>query len=136
MTQATAQYIAVLRGANGVQLCAAAFILYGALVVGGGKMTQAKVRSIFPNVEHKLFDVADDMKAARQHFKNTFTAIGKAFPEYFEEMEHEAANFMQLNNTVVLSIRCWGFKATKLAVAAVSLAAMTTMVFRSWSRKS
>jgi hypothetical protein len=98
--------------------------------VGGGKQTQAKVKSIFPRIEHKLFDVADDMKGARQKFKNIFTAIGKEFPEHFETMEREAARFMLLNNCVVLSIRCWSSTATKmtLTVAAVSIAAVATAV--------
>ena len=129
-TTATACYVEILQSADPVQLCAAAFILYGALVVGGGKQTQAKVKSIFPRIEHKLFDVADDMKGARQKFKNIFTAIGKEFPEHFETMEREAARFMLLNNCVVLSIRCWSSTATKmtLTVAAVSIAAVATAV--------
>ena len=117
MTAATASYIRELEEASPVQLCAAAFILYGALVVGGGKMTQAKVRKIFPNCDHKLFDVANDMKTMRQQFKNTFTALGRAHPEHFATLETEAARFMGLNNTVVLSIRCLGARATKAAVA-------------------
>ena len=42
-TPATASYVAALEAADPVSLVAAAFILYGALVVGGGKATQAKV---------------------------------------------------------------------------------------------
>ena len=45
-TPATASYVAELEAADPVSLVAAAFILYGALVVGGGKATQAKVRSV------------------------------------------------------------------------------------------
>ena len=64
-TPATASYVAVLEAADPVSLVAAAFILYGALVVGGGKATQAKVRRVLPGCEHRLFDVAEDMAAAR-----------------------------------------------------------------------
>lgn len=64
-TPATASYVAVLEAAEPVSLVAAAFILYGALVVGGGKATQAKVRRVLPGCEHRLFDVAEDMAAAR-----------------------------------------------------------------------
>lgn len=171
-TGATDRYIKILEEAEPVRLCAAAFILYGALVVGGGKMTQAKVRRVIPTCDHKLFDVAEDMKAARQHFKNTFTAIGKEWPEHFETLEQAAAEFMQLNNTVragsrspnlwhllcltafllppallltekstdrhlypqvVLSIRCWGMRATKVA-AAVSVAIVATVAAARWVR--
>ena len=62
-----------------------------------------------------MYHYADDMKSARQLFKNTFTAIGREWPEHFATLEAEAARFMQLNNTVVLSVRCWGLKATAIA---------------------
>ena len=51
-TPATASYVAVLEAAEPVSLVAAAFILYGALVVGGGKATQAKVRRVLPGCAH------------------------------------------------------------------------------------
>ena len=117
-TAATERYVEDLKAANPVSLVAAAFILYGALVVGGGKQTQKKVKRIFPSCEHELFDVAPDMKASRMAFKNCFTAIGKEFPEHFETLETEAARYMALNNTVVLSVRCLGRVAAKWAVGA------------------
>ena len=64
-TAATTAYVKILESADAVSLTAAAFILYGALVVGGGKMTQRKVRKVLPGCQHALFDVADDMKSAR-----------------------------------------------------------------------
>ena len=127
-TAATAAYIKTLKEASPVSLTAAAFILYGALVVGGGKMTQQKVRRVFPSCTHALFDVAPDMKVARANFKATFTAIGKDFPEEYETLEREAQRFMALNNTVVLSIRCLGRRvaavALGLGVAGLATAAM------------
>ncbi|KAJ8613544.1 hypothetical protein CTAYLR_002174 [Chrysophaeum taylorii] len=126
-TAATSAYCDIIATAGSVELVAAAFILYGALVVGGGKMTQKKVKKIFPNCDHKLFDVADNMKEARQHFMNTFNKIGKEWPEHFETLEQHAARFMSLNNSVVLSIPCLGNRAravaTGLVVAGVALAA-------------
>lgn len=117
-TTATAAYCRDLEVASPVSLTAAAFILYGALVVGGGKLTQAKVRKVLPSCDHVLFDVAEDMKAARALFKATFTAIGKEWPEHFDTLEAEAARYMDLNNTVVLSVRCWGAVATRWALGA------------------
>ena len=73
-TPATASYVAVLEAAGPVSLVAAAFILYGALVVGGGKATQAKVRRVLPGCEHRLFDVAEDMAAAR-HARNAVSVV-------------------------------------------------------------
>ena len=126
-TAATKAYVEIVREASPVELTAAAFILYGALVVGGGKMTQAKVRKIFPSCTHALFDVAPYMKEARAQFKATFTAIGKEFPDEFETLETQAARFMGLNNTVVLSIRCLG-RRTSAALGAATLAAAATVL--------
>jgi hypothetical protein len=64
------------------------------------------------------------MKQMRQNFKNTFTAIGKEWPEHFATLESEAARYMSLNNTVVISIQCWTWRATAivLGVAAAGVA--------------
>ena len=58
LTAATRDYVAALLEADPVSLTAAAFILYGALVVGGGKSTQAKVAKIFPRCDHATFDLS------------------------------------------------------------------------------
>ena len=135
-TGATAAYIEKLQNAGPVSLTAAAFILYGALVVGGGKMTQRKVRKVIPGCQHKLFDVAEDMATCRRDFKNTFTAIGKEFPEHFATLEAEAARFMALNNTVVLSVRCWGWRASVIAGSVVACSAATLLAIRTLRRAS
>mmetsp|Transcript_5416 Transcript_5416/g.10647 ORF Transcript_5416/g.10647 Transcript_5416/m.10647 type:complete len:252 (-) Transcript_5416:108-863(-) len=132
---ATSAYVGIIEKADVVSLVAAAFILYGALVVGGGKATQAKVRKVIPRCEHSLFDVAEDMQNARQHFKNTFTAIGKEWPEHFATLEAEAARFMELNNCVVMSVRCWGMTATAITagVAALGVSAVVAIRARAWA---
>lgn len=127
-TAATAEYVKDLEAAGPVSLVAAAFILYGALVVGGGKMTQAKVRKVLPHCEHALFDVADDMKAARAKFKAVFTALGKEHPEHFDTLVSEAARYMALNNTVVLSVRCLGRKAALVAAGCAAVACAIVVV--------
>ncbi|KAH8066082.1 phosphorelay sensor kinase [Aureococcus anophagefferens] len=110
---------------------AATFILYGALVVGGGKNTQKKVKRVLPKCDHVLFDVADDMRAARRDFKNCFTQIAKPHagldaavaPEHADALVAYAAEFMDGNNAVVLSVRCvpnWLY-AVGVGVAAAAL---------------
>ena len=88
-----------------------------------------QVRKVLPACEHRLYDVHDDMSAARRDFKAAFTQIGKEWPEHFATLEGEAARFMALNNTVVLSIRCWGRVATAwtLALAGAALAALAAV---------
>lgn len=123
-TPATSTYCSVLESAGAVELVAAAFILYGALVVGGGKSTQRKVRKVFPGCEHKLFDLSDNMQELRKQFKETFNGLGSKYPEQENALVEQAARFMALNNTVVLSTRClpfWWWKAT--AVVALPLVA-------------
>ena len=129
-TRATRDYVSIVEGSEPVDLVAAAFILYGALVVGGGKQTQAKVRKVFPGCTHALFDVGDDMKALRTEFKSTYTAIGKEWPEHFERLEAQAARFMSLNNTVVLSVKCWGRRATAVALGAAAVGVIVVAAFR------
>lgn len=125
LTPATTAYCAIIEQAKPVELTAASFILYGALVIGGGKMTQKKVKRVFPSCEHMLFDVAEDMVKARRDFKALFTDIGKEFPEHADELAQQAARFMALNNTVVLSIRCipfwWWRAATIMSSTAVAI---------------
>ena len=73
-------------------------------------------------------------EATRQAFKNTFTHIGKEWPEHFATLEAEAARFMQLNNTVVLSIPCWGRRATAFACGATVVGVAALAGARALSR--
>ena len=133
-TAETAAYCKELADASPTELCAAAFILWGALVVGGGRATQMKVRRVFPGAEHVLFDVADDMKVARRRFRECFDACGEeGGPGARAELERCAAHFMSRNNSVILSIRClpfWWWRVV-CAVAAAALAVAATLLVRS-----
>lgn len=131
-TGETESYIKVLNKSSPVELVAASFILYGALVIGGGKATQRKVRKVFSSCEHTLFDVADDMKTKRQEFKATYTKIGVDYPEHADALVTLARQFMSRNNRVVLSVRFlphWWWRtavaAGAVAFAAVAVAAMS-----------
>jgi hypothetical protein len=113
-TAETTAYCQVLATATPAQLVAAAFILYGALVIGGGKATQKKVKGVFPGCDHVLYDVADEMMEARASFRQCFNEIGAEHLHEYDTLVEEAARFMQLNNTVLLSISClpgWWWKA-------------------------
>jgi len=98
-----------LRKATGEELCSAAFILYGALIIGGGKATQKKAKKVLRNCDHVLFDISDNMLRARKRFKDTFRIIGERYPQHFEELVANAEKFMTRNNRVVLSVRCLPF---------------------------
>lgn len=126
-TSATAAYCSILQSASPLELVAASFILYGALVIGGGKSTQKKVKRVFPRSEHILFDVADDMPKARREFKSLFNDLEAEYPDQAEDLVQQAARFMALNNSVVLSARClpfwwWRVVAVSAGVGALMLA--------------
>jgi heme oxygenase len=126
-TSVTEAYVATIEEADSVQLVAASFILYGALVIGGGRQTQAKVKKVFPRCTHALFDVAEDMPAARSAFRTCFNEIGQKFPEHRQALVSEASRFMELNNQVVLSIRClpfWWLHAAGATAAVVAASAL------------
>lgn len=123
-TPATLAYCSTLEGASPLELVAASFILYGALVIGGGKATQKKVQRVFPSCQHVLFDIKDDMPRARKTFKEFFNGIGTEHPEHESELVDQAARFMALNNTVVLSVRClpfWWWKCAAMTATAIVL---------------
>lgn len=64
-TSATAAYVAELQTAVPVSLVAAAFIIYGALVVGGGKQTQLKARRQPPSRLARTLDASADNHPSR-----------------------------------------------------------------------
>lgn len=111
-----------LRKATPEELVSASFILYGALIIGGGKATQKKAKKVLRCCDHVLFDVSDNMLRARKRFKDTFRTIGERYPQHFEEFIASAGIFMSRNNGVVLSVRClpfWWARAAGVIVIAV-----------------
>ena len=44
---------------------------------------------MLPGCDHCLFDVAEDMQAARRQFKACFTGIGQRWPEHCDKLERE-----------------------------------------------
>ena len=108
-TSSTEKYIHDIIKATDIELCTAVFILYGALVVGGGKSTQRKAKKVVKSCDHALFDISDDIVKSRKKFKAAFRALGEKYPEYFDEYVSNAQKFMGKNNEVVLSIRCLPF---------------------------
>ncbi len=139
-TAATSSYCELISAADADELVGAAFVLYGALVIGGGKATQAKVRRAFARsgasaseCEHRLYDVAGDMPAMRRRFKEAFTRIGEEHPDRADALEEQAGRFMARNNTVLLSIRCWGRRAAGYAWgAAACVGAVAAAAWLDW----
>lgn len=103
---ATEKYIKQIKNSTDIELCSIAFILYGALVVGGGKATQRKAKKVIKSCDHTLFDISDNMFEARKKFKETFRLLGKQYPSNFDDFVMYAQKYMGRNNEVVLSIRC------------------------------
>eukprot|EP00929_Paragymnodinium_shiwhaense_P041539 TRINITY_DN21568_c0_g1_i2.p1 TRINITY_DN21568_c0_g1~~TRINITY_DN21568_c0_g1_i2.p1 ORF type:complete len:245 (-),score=50.74 TRINITY_DN21568_c0_g1_i2:85-819(-) len=123
-TPATRAYCETLETSSSIEVVGAAFILYGALVIGGGKATQRKVRKVFPACKHQLFDVAEDMVKARREFKEFFNGVGKESPEHADALVSHASRFMALNNTVILSARCLPFWWWRAVAASATVGAV------------
>ena len=114
-TTSTENYVRDIKNAPDIELCVAAFILYGALVVGGGKSTQRKAKKVITNCDHTLFDISDNIVESRKKFKTAFRVLGETYPQHFDAFVSNAQKFMGKNNEVVLSIRClpfWWLSAT------------------------
>ena len=105
-TSATEKYIKDIKDATDVEICSIAFILYGALVVGGGKATQRKAKKVIKSCDHALFDISDNMLQARKDFKETYRLLGEEYSNNFDDYVNYAQKYMGKNNEVVLSIRC------------------------------
>ena len=108
-SSATEKYITTIKDASEVELCSISFILYGALVVGGGKSTQKKAKKVIRNCDHTLFDISDNMLQSRKNFKETFRCLGEKYSQHFDEFVSNAQRFMGKNNEVILSVRCLPF---------------------------
>jgi hypothetical protein len=148
-TPATAAYCAALARAEPLELVAASFVVYSAVVGAHARGTRERLRHALPGCEHRLFDAGSDDKArararppllapARRtrrrsradaqvlrQFQHTFTAIGMTWPEQCAQLEREAARFVRLNGMVERSIHVWGRRATRLTLVTLASAVVT-----------
>ena len=65
----------------------------------------------------------------RKDFKACFNEIGQRHVGLQVELVKEAAQFMQLNNTVILSVRCVPFWWKKALVSLIVVAVAMRIVF-------
>ena len=60
--------------------------------------------------------------------------ILNAIDHYFDKLVDEAGRYMALNNTVVLSISCWGRRATMWALGAAGAVLAVAVAVRAARR--
>ncbi|GMH64664.1 hypothetical protein TrRE_jg6727, partial [Triparma retinervis] len=130
--EATSSYASQLSSADDCSLCAALFVLYGALVVGGGKQTQRKARKVpmLRGCRHKLFDVDEDMMKARARFRSAFDELFEEYPEEREKLVGETRRWMDMNNRVIFGIECVRGWVKGLMLAGVGAGAAWWLVWR------
>merc|ERR1712083_85259 len=92
--------------------------------------TQRKVRKIFPSCQHKLFDLSEDIVELRRQFKEGFTQLGNSHADMQDALVSQAARFMALNNTVVLSIQCLPSWWWPVVSASIALGTAVVISFR------
>ncbi|GMI37039.1 hypothetical protein TrCOL_g7839 [Triparma columacea] len=104
----TLDYASQLKSSSDSSLCSALFILYGALVIGGGRSTQKRVKKVpaLRGCGHVLFDVDEDMMKARGRFRKAFDELVRDNPEEEEKLVKEVVRWMGMNNKVVMGIKC------------------------------
>mmetsp|Transcript_3952 Transcript_3952/g.6081 ORF Transcript_3952/g.6081 Transcript_3952/m.6081 type:complete len:284 (+) Transcript_3952:220-1071(+) len=135
-TEPAKQYVQRLESANDVECVAAAFILHGPLVIGGGAMLKPKVERAFgENATNVFEDVIGTARGGRSSRRREFIDLYDSLLENdvdanyrFEETVAKCGQFMKLNNQMMVSVRKkpWWMKY----VAASSVAIASAIAWR------
>jgi len=115
-TDPAKEYIQRIQGANEIDLVAAAFILWGPLVIGGGAALKPRVKKSFGEGATNVFkDVVGTAKGGRSERRRKFIATydglldGEINDEeekmYFEAIVKACGEYMSMNNAMMLSVK-------------------------------
>ena len=134
-TEPARDYVRRISSCTDIELVAAAFILWGPLVIGGGAALKPRVRKSFgEEATHVFADVVGVGRGdRRKEFIHCMDEIGEGMGEEDKNQVVAAAGeFMQLNNDMMLAVKRspWWSKYVWGGVAVVAAAAAAT-----WYRK-
>lgn len=136
---AASAYLAWLQDANrtNMDLAAAALVLWGGLVVGGGAMAQPRIKSAYGvEATHVFQDVIGPGREQRKlGFVTTWDGLAKPGSTAFENCVKSTRYCMNSNNAVLASISRspWWMKYVQAAGVA-SLAAVVYIGVQRWKR--
>ncbi len=129
-TEPAKQYIQQLESANDVECVAAAFILHGPLVIGGGAMLKPRVERAFgENATNVFEDVIGTARGGRSSRRREFIDLYDYLLDNdgdakcrFEEIVAKCGEFMKLNNEMMLAVRKKPWWTKYVAASAVAIA--------------
>merc|ERR1719300_548844 len=84
---------------------AAAFILFGALVIGGGAMMEPRVRKNFGCGDLYKYVIGPNRAGRREEFIEKFDAVASADQELFNKIVKEAEICMGYNNKMLSAMQ-------------------------------
>jgi heme oxygenase len=111
---------------KGSELAGAAFVLWGALIIGGGAAVLPRVEKLCGKEATHLFqDVAGPGRQQRRNkFISTWDTLAKTDTDEFKAIVEYTKQCMQLNNDIFTSLQSnpwWMFYASAGLVAALSM---------------
>ncbi len=141
-TKSGKEYIQRLSNANEIEIAAAAFILWGPLIIGGGAALKPRVKKSFgegaTNVFHDVVGNVNGVGRAgrRRNFIDVYDALLDGFDsevekkEIFDSIVKTAGEFMLLNNGMMLEVkkRPWWSKYALTGVVTIAAAMAMRLV--------
>ena len=124
-------YVLKLKSATDAECAAAAFILHGPLIIGGGAALKPRVEKAFgKNVTHVFQSVVGASPGGRsgrpREFIDCYDRLLEGFDDnenesLFDEIVHAVSDFMDLNNEMMMAVRQspWWHKYVKVSVVVV-----------------
>jgi len=141
-TEPTKQYLRRLESASEVDCVAAAFILHGPLIIGGGAVLKPRVQRCFGADATNVFDQVIGLErggrsARRKEFITLYDTLlytkeskEEAIDERFAAIVKACGEFMELNNLMMLAVRQrpWWTRYVAAGLIAVTTAVALRLV--------
>merc|ERR1712028_176151 len=125
-TASCSSYVTQLQQASQEQLVAAAFILWGPMVIGGGAMLKPRVKKAFGTEATHVFEsvVGAGRSQRQKEFIAVFDDLGiESEKEQFDQIADAVGIFMKGNNDMMSAVRerAWWVKYVYVGAAALAL---------------
>jgi hypothetical protein len=140
MTKSSKQYVAMIQNGSDLDLVAAAFILWGPLVIGGGAALKPRVKKSFGENATNVFEsVVGGAKGGRVQRRKDFIVMidgllgegGAGRDAEFRSIVAASAAFMDLNNGMMQEVRQSPWWSKYVWAGAAVVACVVVAKFRS-----
>ena len=135
-TEPAKQYVQLLQSANDTECVAAAFILHGPLVIGGGAMLKPKIEKKFGIDATNVFqDVIGTVRGGRSKRRREFIELYDTLlddddgneSERFSSIVEKCGEYMRLNNEMMVAVRQKPWWQKYVAASVVAIASAVVM---------